>query len=39
MDGFIDNHVLHLAHLNEGCALFPWSVGWSHLNAKGADDQ
>ena len=23
MDGFIDNHILHLTHLNEGCALLP----------------
>lgn len=23
MDGFIDNHILHVTHLNEGGALFP----------------
>lgn len=39
MDGFIDNHILHLTHLNEGCALSPWSIGWGHLNAEWADDQ
>lgn len=39
MDGFIDNHILDVTHLNEGCALFPWGIGWGHLNAEWADDQ
>lgn len=39
VNGFIDDNILDLAHLNEGGSLPTWGVAGGHLNAQGADNK